>query len=69
MLRCWRKSGRALLKEPADSQKLRQSRASCVQEFINAKDWKTTRQVVEAQQALLFQPEVETLLEQLIAQA
>jgi len=40
-----------------------------VQDFVNAEDWDATRPVVEAQQALLFQPEVETLFEQNIAQA
>jgi len=40
-----------------------------VRDFINAKDWKATRQVVEAQQALLFRPEVEILFEQNITQA
>ncbi len=37
--------------------------------FVNADDWAATRQVVEAQQALLFQPEVEAIFEQTIAQA
>ncbi len=40
-----------------------------VRDFVNAKDWDATRQVVEAQQALLFQPEVEALFEQNIVQA
>ncbi len=40
-----------------------------MQDFVNAEDWDATRPVVEAQQALLFQPEVETLFEQNIAQA
>ncbi len=34
-----------------------------MQDFVNAEDWDATRPVVEAQQALLFQPEVETLFE------
>jgi len=37
--------------------------------FVNAGDWAATRQVVEAQQALLFQPQVEAIFEQNIAQA
>src|SRR6266567_2131465 len=40
-----------------------------VQDFVNAGNWDATRQVVEALQALLFQPEVETILEQNIEQA
>ncbi|MBS1252943.1 MAG: hypothetical protein MAG451_01986 [Anaerolineales bacterium] len=40
-----------------------------VQDFVNAEDWNASRQVVEAQQALLFRAEVETLLEQNVAQA
>jgi len=40
-----------------------------VRDFVNADDWGATRQVVEAQQALLFQPEVEAIFEQNIAQA
>ncbi|MGD9101144.1 MAG: tetratricopeptide repeat protein, partial [Anaerolineae bacterium] len=40
-----------------------------VRAFVNAEDWDATRRVVKAQQALLFQPQVETLFEQNIAQA
>jgi len=40
-----------------------------VNDFVNADNWGATRHVVEAQQELLFQPEVETLFEQNIAQA
>ena len=40
-----------------------------VRDFVNAEDWDTTRQIVEAQQAVLFQPEVESLFEQNIARA
>jgi tetratricopeptide (TPR) repeat protein len=40
-----------------------------VDNFVTAKDWEATRQVMEAQQALLFQPEVEAVFEQNIAQA
>jgi hypothetical protein len=40
-----------------------------VRDFVNAGDWDANRQVVEAQQELLFQPEVETLFEQNIARA
>jgi hypothetical protein len=40
-----------------------------VRDFVNADDWNATRQVLEAQQALLFQLQVETLFEQNIAQA
>jgi len=39
------------------------------QDFVNAEDWEATRQVVEAQQGILFRPEVEALFEQNIAQA
>jgi hypothetical protein len=38
-----------------------------IQAFVGAGDWAATRQVVEAQQALLFQPEVEAIFEQNIA--
>ena len=38
-------------------------------DFVNAKDWDATRKVIETQQALLFQPEMETLFEQNISQA
>lgn len=38
-----------------------------IQAFVSAGDRAATRQVVEAQQALLFQPEVEAIFEQLIA--
>jgi tetratricopeptide (TPR) repeat protein len=38
-----------------------------IQAFLSAGDWAATRQVVEAQQALLFQPEVEAIFEQNIA--
>jgi hypothetical protein len=40
-----------------------------VRDFVNAGDWAATRHVLEAQQAILFRPEVETLFEQNIAQA
>src|SRR5438270_4870696 len=40
-----------------------------IRDFVNAEDWNATRQVVEAQQSVLFQPEVETLFEQNIASA
>src|SRR5205085_3097473 len=40
-----------------------------VRDFVKADDWDASRQVVEAQQALLFQPEVEALFEQNIVQA
>ncbi len=40
-----------------------------VRDFVNAEDWDATRQVIEAQQAILFQPEVETLFEENIAHA
>jgi tetratricopeptide (TPR) repeat protein len=40
-----------------------------IQAFLSAGDWAATRQVVEAQQALLFQPEVEAIFEQNISQA
>ena len=40
-----------------------------VRDFVNAEDWDATRAVVEAQQALLFQPEIETLFEQNMAGA
>ena len=36
--------------------------------FIHADDWNATRQVVEAQQTVLFRPEVEALFEWNIAQ-
>jgi hypothetical protein len=39
-----------------------------VHNFVNAEDWNATRQVVEAQQTLLFRPEVEALFEWNIAQ-
>jgi hypothetical protein len=39
-----------------------------VHDFVNAEDWDATRQVVEAQQTLLFRPEVEALFEWNIAQ-
>jgi tetratricopeptide (TPR) repeat protein len=35
--------------------------------FVNAGDWAATRQVVEAQQVLLFDPQVEAIFEQSIA--
>jgi len=37
--------------------------------FVNAESWEATRQVIETQQALLFQPEVEILFEENIIQA
>jgi tetratricopeptide (TPR) repeat protein len=40
-----------------------------VRDFVNAGDWEVRRHVLEAQQAILFRPEVETLFEQNIAQA
>jgi len=40
-----------------------------VRDFVNADDWEATRAVVEAQQARLYVPEVETLFEQNIAHA
>ncbi|MFL5658568.1 MAG: tetratricopeptide repeat protein [Ktedonobacteraceae bacterium] len=40
-----------------------------VRDFVNADDWDATRQVLEAQQVLLFQSEVEALFEQNITQA
>ncbi len=40
-----------------------------IRDFVNAEDWDATRQVVEAQQSVLFRPEVETLFEQNIANA
>ena len=40
-----------------------------VLDFVNAEDWEATRQMLEAQQELLFQPEVELLFEQNITQA
>jgi tetratricopeptide (TPR) repeat protein len=40
-----------------------------VRDFVKAEDWDASRQVVEAQQEVLFQPEVETLFEQNIARA
>lgn len=40
-----------------------------VHDFVNAEDWDATRQVVEAQQRLLFRAEVEALFEWNIAQA
>jgi pentatricopeptide repeat protein len=40
-----------------------------VRDFVNAENWDATRKVVEAEQSLLFQPEVETIFEQNIAQA
>lgn len=40
-----------------------------MRDFVNADDWDATRQVVEAQQALLFRPEVAALFEHNIAQA
>src|SRR5947209_7920938 len=40
-----------------------------IRDFVNAKDWDATRQVVEAQQSVLFRPEVEALFEQNIASA
>ncbi len=40
-----------------------------VSEFVNAENWEAKRHFVETQQALLFQPEVETLFEQNIAHA
>jgi hypothetical protein len=38
-------------------------------DFVTAADWEATRQVVEAQQALLFRPEVGAIFAQNIAQA
>jgi tetratricopeptide (TPR) repeat protein len=38
-------------------------------DFVNAADWDASQQVVEAKQALLFQPEVEALFAQFIQQA
>jgi hypothetical protein len=40
-----------------------------VRDFVNAKDWDATRQVVETRQAMLFRPVVEGLFERNIAQA
>ncbi|MFL5658565.1 MAG: tetratricopeptide repeat protein [Ktedonobacteraceae bacterium] len=40
-----------------------------IRAFVNAGDWAPTRQVLEAQQALLFRPEVEAIFEQNIEQA
>jgi hypothetical protein len=40
-----------------------------VRDFVNAKDWDATRQVVETRQAMLFRPVVEALFEQNIAKA
>jgi tetratricopeptide (TPR) repeat protein len=40
-----------------------------IREFLNAEDWDATRRVVEAQHALLFQPEVENIFVQNIEQA
>ena len=40
-----------------------------IRDFVSAEDWDAKQAVVEAQQALLFQPEVETLFEQNIAGA
>jgi hypothetical protein len=37
--------------------------------YLKAPDWSATRQVVETQQALLFQPEIEQILEYLIEEA
>jgi tetratricopeptide (TPR) repeat protein len=37
--------------------------------FVNAESWEATRQVIETQQSLLFQPEVETIFEENIIQA
>jgi pentatricopeptide repeat protein len=37
--------------------------------YLNAANWSATRHVVETQQALLFQPEIEQVLEQLIEEA
>jgi hypothetical protein len=37
-------------------------------DFVNAGDWEATRHVLEAQQTILFRPEVETLFEQNIVQ-
>jgi tetratricopeptide (TPR) repeat protein len=39
-----------------------------IQAFLGAGDWAATRQVVEAQQAVLFDPQVEAIFEQNIAQ-
>ena len=38
-----------------------------VRDFLSAKNWNTTRQVVETRQEMLFQPEAERILEQNIA--
>src|SRR5205807_9494773 len=35
-----------------------------VRDFVNAGDWEATLHVLEAQQSILFRPEVETLFEQ-----
>ena len=40
-----------------------------MREFVNAEDWDTTRRVMEAHQALLFQPAVEAIFEHTIEQA
>src|SRR5947207_2491740 len=40
-----------------------------VREFVNARNWEATRQVVEARQALLFEPEAEAVFAAFIAQA
>jgi hypothetical protein len=40
-----------------------------IRAFINTQDWDALRQVLEAKQALLFQPEVEQIFEQNIKQA
>ncbi|MGH2494658.1 MAG: hypothetical protein ACRDIV_08120, partial [Ktedonobacteraceae bacterium] len=38
-------------------------------DYINADDWDATRRVIEAQQVILFKPEVEALFEQFIVHA
>jgi hypothetical protein len=43
--------------------------ARAVEDYVSASDMQTRRQVLEAQQMLLFRPGAETLLEQKIAQA
>ena len=40
-----------------------------IREFVNAKDWDATQQIVEAHKDILFKLETETALEALIAQA
>ncbi len=40
-----------------------------IRDFVNAESWETKRQVVEAQQSLLFRPEIEAIFEENIEQA